>query len=258
VTIDHLRRVADELDRTTGGLDSAHQTARELPRSLVEAWQQSVLADIAARPFGEGELAVLGSSTSEQQSASRRLLAYGSTVLGLLATEQILLMLQLGDGDILCVDTDGMPNRPWQRDPRLIGNDTTSLCMPRAWEDMQLHLTPMEDRHPALVLMSTDGYANSFATPADFLQVGPDFLGLVRQHGLARLSLELETILAETSRDGSGDDTTLGLVWLAEPPAAESGSAVPDARWPRLVRRVVAWLSVRRGAKRNVGFWRRF
>ena len=65
---------------------------------------------------------------------------------------------------------------------------------------------------PALVLAATDGYANSFADDAGFLQVGSDLLAMIRADGLELVSGELARWLSEVSELGSGDDVTVGTI----------------------------------------------
>jgi hypothetical protein len=72
-----------------------------------------------------------------------------------------------------------------------------------------------------LILASTDGYANSFKTDADFLQIGQDYLDLLRRGGIARVAHELPAFLEEASKLGSGDDITLCLA--VRDPAAPDG-----------------------------------
>jgi hypothetical protein len=65
---------------------------------------------------------------------------------------------------------------------------------------------------PALVLLATDGYPNSFRSDQDFLKIGSDYLAAIGQQGLSKLAGELPEILRETSRLGSGDDITLAIL----------------------------------------------
>ena len=65
---------------------------------------------------------------------------------------------------------------------------------------------------PELILLATDGYANSFREDAGFLKVGSDLLGIIRTDGLDKVNENLETWLTETSKAGSGDDITLGIL----------------------------------------------
>lgn len=170
----------------------------KLPARLVGMWRNRVLARHLA---------------SDRPLHDDVLLQYGSTLLAALATEEFLLFLQIGDGDILAVGADGTVTRPLPQDERLIANETTSLCTDRAWEDVAVQLHPLTGRQaPALFLLATDGYANSFARPEDFERVGADTLSLMRRHGLDAVAAHLPDWLAETSAEGSGDDITVALL----------------------------------------------
>ena len=140
------------------------------------------------------------------------LVQYGSTLLTVLAGPEVLLFLQLGDGDILVVADDGTVTRPMPEDSRLMANETTSLCTVDAWREIRVALYPLVEGAPALILLATDGYANSFVSEQDFLRVGPDYLQAIREEGLAAVGSHLDEWLAEASTQGSGDDITLGIV----------------------------------------------
>ncbi len=71
---------------------------------------------------------------------------------------------------------------------------------------------PLREAAPALILVSTDGYANSFADAAGFLQVGSDLLNILRAQGLDEVTANLDGWLTEASEQGSGD-VTLGLLY---------------------------------------------
>jgi hypothetical protein len=137
---------------------------------------------------------------------------YGTTLLMAAATPASIACLQLGDGDLLMVTDEGTVTRPVPGDPRLIANVTTSLSSANAGGDFRVKEMRFAGNPPALMLLSTDGYANSFGTDEDFLKVGSDMLSLVRSDGLAAVSANLKSWLAESSESGSGDDVTLALL----------------------------------------------
>jgi hypothetical protein len=139
--------------------------------------------------------------------------AYGATLLCVLAAETEILYLQLGDGDILAVDQNGRATRPVPEDTRLIANQTTSLCQTSAAQDFRAkHFRSSEGAPPVLILVSSDGYSNSFQSDEDFLRLGPDYLELLRTYGPEKVEAQLDKILPEASRKGSGDDITLGFI----------------------------------------------
>jgi len=208
-----------------------HYVEDQLPRHLVTAWAEEVRNYHSNQnQDGVGSCAeVQGESPSEEnvgQRASRErdrrpdplLLQYGSTLLAVLATQDFILLLQLGDGDVLIVEDDGAVKRAFPRDACLIANETTSLCSPYAWNDVHVAFEPLVDKAPALILVCTDGYTNSFASEEDFLQVGSDYLQALREHGLEYVRSRMEEWLRETSDRGSGDDIAVGVIWRHDEP----------------------------------------
>jgi len=191
------------------------EDATWLARQLTERWRERVLAHAAAesdqreRPSEKWRATPLAPSHDE----AAVLVSYGSTLLAALATPTWLLYCQLGDGDILLVSDTGHVRRPWPRDERLLGVETTSLCMPEAWREVQVGLAPLTPHAPVLVLLSTDGYSNSFRKDRGFLRVGRDILELVQTQGMAQVDSDLEAWLNEASDLGSGDDITVGLLY---------------------------------------------
>lgn len=198
-----------------------------LSQRLVAAWRRAVDADIANQPFQAEELGKL--EAQEGEDARKRIeadpaIAYGATLLLAAATDTAILYLQLGDGEILAVNGDQDTMRPLPPDERLIGNQTTSLCQPEAWRQFRSVLRI--DALPSLVLLSSDGYANSFRTDEDFLKIGSDYLEILREQGIALLAEELPDILSEASRQGSGDDITLAVLENGARPR-ESSAPLP-------------------------------
>ena len=190
------------------------EQVHELERKIVSGWLAAVQSDLENNPFTEVELTAL----EKQEGAEGRAavmtspeLAYGATLLAAAATNRVLLYLQLGDGEILSVTPEGTTTRPLPPDDRLIANQTTSLCQPEAWKDFRSTWVT-NGALPSLVLLSTDGYANSFRSDEDFLKIGQDYLEIIRQQGISSLAEELPAILTEATQQGSGDDITLAIL----------------------------------------------
>lgn len=187
----------------------------KLPRDIVLSWRREVEMHIQASPFRECELSALRELEGEKSVAAieeEPHLAYGSTLLVAVASQDYVLYWQLGDGDILLVTQEGQVSCPLPGDDRLIANQTTSLCSPRAWQDFRFAMHDVKRNAPALIILSTDGYSNSFVSREDYMQVGPDIFRFALENGLVRLKAELENWLNETSARGSGDDVTVGIL----------------------------------------------
>ncbi len=218
-----------------------------LPERIVRRWQQSVRQHLEENEITDEEwedLKKKGGSNGQKfigkileefyqaESAtinSQFSIIYGATLLIAIVTDCLIVYLQIGDGDILSVDSTGNTRRPLPRDKRLIANETTSLCMEQAWNQFQVELEYLEplstdshdshdshDSMPALILLATDGYSNSFSSEEDFQQVGQDYREMIHRHGMDYIENQLESFLSQTSQQGSGDDITMGLVKLLE------------------------------------------
>jgi serine/threonine protein phosphatase PrpC len=234
----------------------AQLAAVELPQRIVGRWVELTLADLAARPLTEQELAGVEAGEGAEAAASVRadpLLAYGATLLAALAVPGTLVIAQLGDGDVLLVDRAGHTSRPVPRDERLLGSFTTSICRPGAEADFRSVVLDGDAATPALLLLSTDGYANSFRSDGDYLQVGTDFLDLLRKHGAEAVGKQLPAILEDASTNGSGDDVTLAI--LAGDLTAAPGALRPPAARPAtrsVIRHELSRAEQRIAQQRNV------
>jgi serine/threonine protein phosphatase PrpC len=191
---------------------------RLLPADIVKSWTDAVDAHRKENPFSAEELDRLesGAGLSAREAIvaqGKHLVAYGSTLLLVAIADGFIFYLQLGDGDIVAVsDTADVAEHPLPSDPSLIANETTSLCMSGAQKKFRFRFQVIHDVPPALILISTDGYSNAFATDADFYKVGSDLIEIVRTSGLESVNRDLSGWLNDASQSGSGDDVTLGII----------------------------------------------
>jgi serine/threonine protein phosphatase PrpC len=229
--------VGEFLDGLRGAADHAPVESRAkeyLPREFVRRWREAVEADLRARPFTEAELEAVERKDGPRALkliAGNPLLAYGATSLTVVVEESFVLYLQLGDGEILNVSASGEVTRALPEDERLFANETTSLCTPDAEENFRVRLQTFAGEPPALILLSTDGYVNSFSDSAGFFKVGSDLLEMLRADGFDPINASLKGWLEEATRSGSGDDCTLGLICRMDAiRKAEADPAAEDAK----------------------------
>jgi serine/threonine protein phosphatase PrpC len=209
-----LQTFLSESVSSNGQVPFVPEQVHELERKIVSGWLAAVHGDLENMPFSAAELAKVEKEEGAEGRAavvSSPELAYGATLLAAAATDKVLLYLQLGDGEILSVSAQGTTTRPLPPDDRLIANQTTSLCQPEAWKDFRSSWVTA-GALPSLVLLSTDGYANSFRSDDDFLKIGQDYLEIIREQGISSLAEELPAILTEATQQGSGDDITLAIL----------------------------------------------
>jgi hypothetical protein len=216
----------------------------DFPSMLVAEWRDKVSKHVRESPFTEAEHAKLNESAgvaaamalreaAAQADGAALHLAYGATILLVVVTDCGIFYLQLGDGDIMAVSAAGDVEFPIPEDPSLMANETTSLCMRDAVHEFRFGFHHMEKEPPALILVSTDGYGNAFASTPDFHKVGTDVLRMIRDSGMPQKE-EIESWLDVASRQGSGDDATLGIlcradmVGLMRPPTPISAATPAD------------------------------
>ncbi|HKT73528.1 MAG TPA: PP2C family serine/threonine-protein phosphatase [Steroidobacteraceae bacterium] len=228
-----MRRIASEWE--SGDCARQSQIASAvLPEAIVADWTQKVQLHLQSTPITEAEWRALEASSgpeAREQVQAEPALAYGATLLAALVTSTAVLLLQIGDGDAILVGPDGKAWRPIPDDERLTGEFTTSICRAGAQADFRNSIVRFGASPVSLVMLSTDGYSNSFRTDEDFLRVGTDVLQMVRTDGAAAVENQMPQILEHASSNGSGDDITVGLVHLGEadhPVGTAAGSVRPS------------------------------
>lgn len=139
---------------------------------------------------------------------------YGTTLLGLMITDQFVFAFQLGDGDILFVDQTQI--RPVITGDKILGIETHSLCKMNAWKKAitSIRKRGVTEDLPYLYLISTDGFANSYKTEEDFHITCRDYYALIQVHGFEEVAANLKDWLKETSELGCGDDTTVVMLYF--------------------------------------------
>ena len=188
------------------------------PAAVLRAWQNAVCEHLTIMPFSIAELSATndarpGEYTHTHAPEQPDFYAYGTTLLLVLAGEGFIFYFQLGDGDILTMqDKHNEVKRPLVKDLALIANETTSLCMPNAVKFVRTKFDATRDTPPQLIMISTDGYYNSYSSEPSFSQVAADLLDFINSNGIDYVENNLADWLNEVSLQGSGDDVSLALL----------------------------------------------
>lgn len=213
--------------RATGG-DSAAlgaSAAKQLVPALVEAWRVAVRQHVAAQPFTAEETQRAGGVDLDVDP----LISYGATVLLAVATDSTVVLVQLGDGDITVVTDDDRVLSPMPHDDRLVGGETTSLCLQSAVNDARVAVID-GDAGAELVLLSSDGYGNSFADRQWHIAVGRDMHRQIRAEGLGSVGAALPGWVADSAEAGGDDVTVLALCRTAPPASSRPPATATTAR----------------------------
>jgi len=201
---------AGELTARLDEFETARQIESEALHKLVPAitgrWRDAVREDVAADPFTAQEEAT-------RASRDDALIAYGSTLLLAIAGRRWLVLVQIGDGDIMGIQPDGRPLLPVPRDPSLDGQQTTSLCGPRAEDDFRAAVVDASTTQLLGVLLATDGYGNAQVAEPWADAVSVDLAELISDRPPEWLAGQLPLWASRcASADGSADDTTIALL----------------------------------------------
>lgn len=205
---------SDDADDQAATAESITALLEEfLVPQVVSRWREAVLADVAANPFSDAE-------QGQRQKGDDPTIAYGSTLLLGIALHDWLLLAQIGDGDVVGVQTDGRAVMPVPTDPQLDGLVTTSLCSPGARSDFRLAVVDTIKVPLLAVLLATDGYGNAQVIEQWPSAFSEDLAWMLKQRDANWLASQLPSWAARcASSDGSADDTTVALLLS---PAASS------------------------------------
>ena len=189
-----------------------------LPKEFVKKWRKTVEYHLKNNPFTEDEFVKLeekSGANSRKLIEENPLLAYGTTSLTVALEEDFILYMQLGDGDILNAAASGEVTKPLPEDARLLANETTSMCLLKAENDFRFFVQKISAKQsPAMILLSTDGYLNSFSSEAGFFQAATDILEMLRaENGFNDVNDNLKAWLEEATKMGSGDDCTVAVIY---------------------------------------------
>ncbi len=135
---------------------------------------------------------------------------YGTTMLGCVVINDLLISVQLGDGLLVYIDNEGLMHVPFIDIDDNVANYTCSLCQEDAFEHIHVDITKLENIKS--VFVCTDGvvnsyqaydkYLNNFALPITKILVN-------EENGEELVRNFIETLGTEK---GIGDDVSLGVM----------------------------------------------
>jgi serine/threonine protein phosphatase PrpC len=181
-----------------------------IPRKLAREWRDRVDEHLRTKPLSEDEQKRAGIDPYVDDEDA--VVVYGTTLLGAVITEQVLVCWQLGDGDILLMSHGGEVTTPLAPSQPEIGVDTESLVERGAWRQVRTYWSPVEGDSTELVVLSTDGLKNSFTSDEDFHAFGSGMLERLREHGSEQTRSRLPAWL-DHATSYSGDDVTVAAAW---------------------------------------------
>lgn len=191
---------------------------------IVKNWRKKVASQENPEDI-KGDFNSIQREKNRPSIVDKQLEPYGSTLLIAVICTNCGIFIQLGDGDILFLSGKNQVERPIPKDENLIANETYSLCLPGAEHYFKVNCILFGNKNeidnssdPSLIMLSTDGYSNSYTSDENFEKVLIDLSKIIfenpegLQSGIKNIKDNLESWLQETSKLGSGDDITVGLM----------------------------------------------
>lgn len=206
--------VRDHAAQLLSSPEKMRVTLHDICSEVVARWRAMVAEDLLLRPLTRAEVEA---STHDTRRALTLVLdplrAYGSTFAMSLVTPEHVVTASLGDASALCVHDDGQIDVLLKHDD--LGDVTHSLCVRGAVERFQFARQARASLR--LVLLCTDGVSNAFRDEEGFHQLARDLDAMIQAgkvgEDLETLREELPGWLRDFSREGSGDDTALCLLF---------------------------------------------
>ncbi len=209
-SIEVLEKIKDKLLLEENKLNTK-AIGKYYTKQVISLWKEKVNEHLLENPINYDALTSL-SSTEIKSIKKNKLMPYGSTLLIIVLIHDFIVCYQLGDGDILFVSKNKKVSKPIKRDDRHIGNDTLSLCIHKPEKEFKIRVFRDLNHFLEMIILSTDGYSNSFSTEKGFLKVGTDLAEMVSSDGFEVIEENLKDWIEDTSNNGSGDDTSVSVI----------------------------------------------
>lgn len=182
----------------------------QLVKSVIARWNVLVEQDVRDCPFEEDELSKASERARRKYEAGERMQsAYGTTLIGVVLTEDFWLGLQIGDGRCVAVSEKGEFSQPIPWDEECFLNVTTSLCDANAAAEFRFCFSRTL---PAAVFVGSDGIDDCFAGDEKLYDFYRITLKSLAQSDCDSALSQLESYLPELSAKGSGDDMSVGIL----------------------------------------------
>ncbi|MGI8435012.1 MAG: protein phosphatase 2C domain-containing protein [Nocardioidaceae bacterium] len=258
-------------------------------RLILEEWQEFVQNDAAAEPFTRREMSALlrldmgdeldvadpsrltdVKNYSEDLDALTTARAYGTTLVAALATQGLILVVQVGDGEAGVAFSDGTSLVPVPDDGP-VGQATISLAMADAAGLARVAVLPTTSRETvSAVWVCSDGFSGAQADSTWRDLVAQQLLEQLAADGPQAVADKLSGWLAPAA-DTAGDDTSMAILLAGDPESEPSGntdrlgpdnhtqiedqskSGLSTPRHSELRRRIVRLFGIEGGAGGSLG-----
>ena len=195
--------------------DFLNKLKNDFPRLMVKSWRAEV--DEHEEQTGDTK-----GPDGTDSNCQKKYIRYGTTIIVAFVYENQLFLAQLGDGDVLVVDSDGNVRSVRQPGDLRIGDSTESLCQSDAEEAKNWNIQILSfggnseeeiEGCPTykMALICSDGVSNAFKKEKDFEQLASDIYGMCKEKGFPWVEEKCEEWLKIYAQN-TGDDASIGII----------------------------------------------
>ena len=181
--------------------------------NFYQNWTRCVDNHLDENPLTESELSPLKESDRNILQKDGRI-AYACTISMAATYDDMVLIMQHGDGDILFLYEDGTVTSMTAAYPGIVGDETPSLG------DFHNRDTQYRvfngDEMPVMITLFSDGVKKSFDDKDDFMKIPCILRDLLINKGMEETEIALEKFLSTVTNKGSGDDVTLTVLYRSD------------------------------------------
>ena len=189
--------------------EELQQFVEQVPALVIKQWKELVENDLRLYPYSLVE--------QSDECKANPYLPYGCTLLGSCITPQYGIFIQIGDGDIFALFSEGHISKLVADDERLTGQAVTSLCLPEAENDFRTSIYDFSKDSLDVIIMGTDGLGNSYGSDENLYAWATDIKAFIAQeNGKELINENLSVWLDEVSSNGSADDISMAIIVLDE------------------------------------------
>lgn len=187
---------------------------RRITDAIVTRWRRAVLKDLSDEPLTEDELSQADKALADSYRRGECLEhIYGATLVGALWMEDVLVLLQQGDGVCLVMHEDGSFEEPVPEDPNCFDNVTSSLCDADVADAIRYSVFLTRDDPIQACLLATDGVANSVSGEEGIVCFAKEILrDLSEARDIESFEAQFPEKLDSLSENGNGDDVSAALI----------------------------------------------
>ncbi len=130
---------------------------RRLTDIIISKWYDRIFADLKEHPLTEEDIASSGRYQPYYEKGERLEHVYGTTLIAALHMDDLLLLLQQGDGRCDVFFEDGTVEQPIPWDDRCFENVTTSMCDEDVTSSIRHQVLDLKKRPVIACYMGSDG-----------------------------------------------------------------------------------------------------